>query len=321
MVYLKLNNTGYDSEVAIDGCNIARSDRNRKGGGVVCYIRSNICFNIKTCLSNNIENIFIDLLFRKTKPITVLFYVIYKPPNQTRFLEQIMTKFKTLDLPNEHYVLRDFNIKLFKGKYIFDKPDEFRQFYEEFSPEIKKYTEFCSIYGFKQLTKVPTRTTRSTSSLTDHILTNTHEYISQSGIIDTAVSDHFMVYCTRKISREKYKHKEITFLSLKNYSVDVYKEALEKVSIPNSDNFGNPDLAYSDFISRLESVINVVTPIKTVRIKNNTREWFDGEIGEEVYKQDKLHKKCKLTKLYVDEDLYKEARNAVQNSIRKKKIL
>ena len=94
---------------------------------------------------------------------------------------------------------------------------------------------------------------------------------------------------------------------------------MEKASIPNYDNFGDSDLAYSDFISRLESVINVVTPIKTVRIKNNTREWLDGEIGEEVYKQDKLHKKCKLTKLYVDEDLYKEARNAVQNSIRKKK--
>ena len=60
----------------------ARSDRNRKGGGVACYIRSNICFNLKTCLSNNIENIFIDLLFPKTKPIMVS--VIYKPTNQTR---------------------------------------------------------------------------------------------------------------------------------------------------------------------------------------------------------------------------------------------
>ena len=56
-----------------------------------------------------------------------------------------------------------------------------------------------------------------------------------------------MIYCTRKISRAKYnKHKEITFRSLKNYSEDVYKEALEKVSIPNYDSFDNLDLAYSD---------------------------------------------------------------------------
>ena len=117
-------------------------------------------------------------MFPKTKPITI--GVIYKPPDQTRFLEQIIIEFETLDLNNEHYVLGDFNINLlFKRKNIFDKPDEFRQFYKEISPEIKKYTEFCSTYGFKQLIKGPTRTTRSTSTLIDHILTNTHEFISQ----------------------------------------------------------------------------------------------------------------------------------------------
>ena len=169
--------------------------------------------------------------------------------------------------------------------------------------------------------KDPTRTC-NTSTLIDHILTNTQEYILQSGIIDTAVSDHSMVYCTRKISRAKYnKHKEITFRSLKNYSDDVYEEALEKVSVPNHDSFDNLDLAYSDFISRLESVINVLGPVKTVRIKNNTREWFDGEIAEEIHKRDKQYKNFKLTKLHVDEDLYREARNAVQNLIQKKKGL
>ena len=87
----KLGNTVYDFEVAIDGYNIGQSNRNRKGGGVACYIRRNICFNLKTCLSNNIENIFIGLLFPKTKPITV--GVVYKPLNQTRSLEQIITEF------------------------------------------------------------------------------------------------------------------------------------------------------------------------------------------------------------------------------------
>ena len=60
---------------------------------------------------------------------------------------------------------------------------------------------FCLTYGFKQLIKGPTRSTCSTSTLIDHILTNTQEYISQSGIIDTAVSGYSIVYCTRKISR------------------------------------------------------------------------------------------------------------------------
>ena len=44
-----------------------------------------------------------------------------------------------------------------------------------------------------------------------------------------------MVYCALEKSQEQNAiNKEITFHSLKNYSVDVYKEALEKVSIPIS---------------------------------------------------------------------------------------
>ena len=67
----KLDNTVYNSEVTIDRYNIVLNDRNRKGGGVACYIRSDICYSRKTCLSDNLENIFIDILFPKTKPISV----------------------------------------------------------------------------------------------------------------------------------------------------------------------------------------------------------------------------------------------------------
>ena len=86
------------------------------------------------------------------------------------------------------------------------------------------------------------------------------------------------MYCTRKILKAKYnKHKELTFRSLRNYSVDIYKQALERASFPNYDNFHNPDIAYNDFINRLDCVVNAVAPFKTVRVKNNTSEWFDGE--------------------------------------------
>ena len=51
----KLDNTVYDSEVTIGYYNIVRNDRNRKGRGVVCYIRNNICFNRKAGISDSIE--------------------------------------------------------------------------------------------------------------------------------------------------------------------------------------------------------------------------------------------------------------------------
>ena len=81
-----------------------------------------------------------------------------------------------------------------------------------------------------------TRTTCNTLTFIGHILRNAQEYISQLGVIAIAISDHSMIYCTRKISKAKYNN---SFRSLKNYSVDFYKETLEKVLFPNYDSFDN----------------------------------------------------------------------------------
>ena len=59
---------------------------------------------------------------------------------------------------------------------------------------------------------------------------------------------------------------------------------------------------------------------KTIRVKNITNEWFDGEIGEKIRQiGDKLLRKFKKSKLSVDEILFEEARNTVQALIKDKK--
>ena len=147
-----------------------------------------------------------------------------------RFLEQRVTDFESLELNNELYILGDFNIDLiFKGNCILNETQKSKNHFTDFSPEIKKYNEFCLKYGFKQLINCPTRITCNTSTLTDHILTNAQDKIP--GVINTAISGHNMIYCTRKIGKTKYnKHKELTFRSLRNYLVDIYKQALARAS-------------------------------------------------------------------------------------------
>ena len=76
---IKLDNSISYSEISIDGHCAMRRDRNRKGGGVICYVTNKICYNTKNCLSNETslsKNIFIELLIPKTKPITV--GIVYK---------------------------------------------------------------------------------------------------------------------------------------------------------------------------------------------------------------------------------------------------
>ena len=113
-----------------------------------------------------------------------------------------------------------------------------------------------------------------------------------------------MIYRARKILKTEYnKHKELTFRSLRNYSVDIYKPVLERASFPNYDNFHNPDIAYINFINRRDCVVNAVAPFKIVSVKNNTSEWFDREIADKIHTRDKLYRRFKLTKLHVDEEI------------------
>ena len=133
--------------------------------------------------------------------------------------------------------------------------------------DIKKYYEFCTMFGLKQLIEVPMRVTCRSSTIIDHILASFPNIVSQQGVIDVGLSDHQIIYCTRKISRIKRgTHKHVRCRLLKNCSADIYEEALGGVDFLNYHNFENINDAYSNFIQKIMGVIDLVAPIKSRRI-------------------------------------------------------
>ena len=106
---------------------------------------------------------------------------------------------------------------------------------------------------------------------------------------------------------------------MNNLSTEIYEEALGKLIFPDYENFGCVNKAYSDLTSKILDVVNKVAPGRAIRVKNNTNEWFDGEISEKIAARDKLFRKLKKSKLSVDKILYKEARNTVQALIKDEK--
>ena len=53
-------------------------------------------------------------------------------------------------------------------------------------------------------------------------------------------------------------------------------------------------------------------------MKNQSNEWFDGELAEQISNTNNLFKKFKKSKLHIAELMYKEARNTVQRLIKEK---
>ena len=79
---------------------------------------------------------------------------------------------------------------------------------------VSQYKLFCQRYSLEHIIEHATRKTCSSSTLTDHILTNSRGKISQSGVIDTAISDHQLICLTRKLHRMKSNtHKQMKIRS------------------------------------------------------------------------------------------------------------
>ena len=91
----------------------------------------------------------------KTKPI--LLGVVYRPPDQSDFVEKLSEGvINSTNFDNQEvYILGDFNINLLDDCNL-----------------VKSYKETCSLHGLKQIIESYTRITEKTSTLIDHILTN-----------------------------------------------------------------------------------------------------------------------------------------------------
>ena len=106
---------------------------------------------------------------------------------------------------------------------------------------------------------------------------------------------------------------------LKYYSEDLYVKKLKEIDFPDYSNFKDINEAYSDFTGKVASVTDDIAPIKEVRVKSNSQDWFVAEINEEIERRDKLLAKFKKSRSHSDNENYKKSRNKVQRMIKDKK--
>ena len=116
----KFDSTVLDREIYIENYEILRFDRNWHGGGVACYIRSDISYKLNSFLPKEIENITFNILMPHMK--SILIGIIYRPPNQSKCLDIFEENLPKLNTSyHEIYLLGDFNFNLFENrKYVFD---------------------------------------------------------------------------------------------------------------------------------------------------------------------------------------------------------
>ena len=106
---------------------------------------------------------------------------------------------------------------------------------------------------------------------------------------------------------------------MKNYSKEVLVQKLGKISFPDYNTFECVNTAYQDFISKIMDVIDIIAPLKEIRIKGNSKSWFDSEILERINIREKLRKKYKKSGLQMDFENFRNTQKQAQQTIKAKK--
>ena len=59
----------------------------------------------------------------------------------------------------------------------------------------------------------------------------------------------------------------------------------------------------------VQNIVNEIAPMKDIRVKGNSKPWFDSDIMEAIRVRDKLKERFLRTKLHVDHERFKEQHN------------
>ena len=201
--------------------------------------------------------------------------VVYRPPDSSidffKNLTNDLLNFENLEL----IILGDFNINLFKINK------------DSLNTNQKHYLETIALFGIKQLI-IHTRLTSKTATLIDHVLTNHIDNVTFSGVVNSAISDHNMIYCIRKTSKTKFfKHKSVKLRSLKNYSKLKFCQLLKDCDFSFED-CNNANTLFTLFNGKFLCVLNKIAPFVEKRIKNTNKPWFDKEVCEAIKARDKV---------------------------------
>ena len=114
-------------------------------------------------------------------------------------------------------------------------------------------------------------------------------------------------------------HNQIQVRFLKKYNAEIFANILKTNEFPNCNIFSKINVFYSDLLNKISDTIDSVAPIKEIRIKNNTQEWFDNEIVDAIKIREKYFKKFKKSSLQIDYNFYIEAKYNIQKLIKQKK--
>ena len=303
--------------ISIPNYVIYRSDRTtlksgsaeiiKKGGGLAVYVKEEIHVDDITLNGQNkcTEDIETQcLILRPPSQKKFILLNVYRPPsgNFQSFLDSLSEMMDQIMLQNnsEIFVLGDFNIDI-------SDPN---------SPNAISLIENFQHFGLSQkITKCTRHSRNNNSTLIDHMYTNS-EYIRESGNVTLNISDHDLVYLVRKKNRPERVKLSFRGRSYRDYDRETFQGYLTALNWDHFYGCNDVDQAWSILLGNIQAEIELMCPLKNIKIKKQKEPWITNEILEFINDKNDLLRTAKRTGLADDWDSARIARNLVSTMVR-----
>ena len=251
-----------DNFIHLDNYDIIRKDRLQNGGGVCIYLRSSINYKIRSDLiSSDLEAVCVEITKPHSRPFIVT--TVYRPPNASSdFFDHFEKLIKQIDEEDkEMYLIGDLNCDMLKKEKLSN------------NMPTKKLNSVYELYQLSQLIDEATRITMTTSSLIDHITTNTPEKISHSGVIHTGISDHSLVFAIRNIRVMQRNEKNcVEIRNMKNFDEKKFIDELLNQHWDYVYFFGDdPNAMWEIWKELFLEVLDKHAPLQQKKVRSITR--------------------------------------------------
>ncbi len=292
-----------DSEVAIPGYKLFRSDRNRRGGGVMVYVPEGVKAVRRPDLEDgSIEAVWLEL---ETSLGHLLFCSVYRPPNaRTAWMEDLSHMLeRAFQEAKEVVIGGDFNCNILN-------PDS----------TCNKLAETMSEFNVTQMVSCPTRVTQSSVSLIDLLYASNPSCFSRVCCKEVGLSDHNIVY---GVVAGVVRNQQPSPISIRCYSKcdpETLVSDLNSAPWHVMDSFDEANDRWNFWKSLFLKIVNANIPLRKVRVKSNALPWIDRDIRVLMRVRNYLHTKAKASKRSEDWERYRNVRNQVTSKMRRAKL-
>ena len=289
-----------NKHIEILNYDVIRRDRNRQGGGVCIYIKSDMKYTVLNGYGVDLESAWISIDIDAEK---FVIGTIYRPPSAVKnYDDKIFDTLEKLTVTYDNVILLgDLNIDCLR----------------------RNMSNTCLIrgledlFGMRQLVEEATRETPTCASLIDVILTTVPNFHSGTKVLKISLSDHYCVQTTlKKQQKSSAKHKSVTFRNFKNFDKEKFlNDIITLVSLANRCD-GDLHNSWQHFKRNFIEISNRHVPIVKRRMKDRMKPWITNEIVKLMYQRDHVKQKAVKLKCQTKWKEYRKLRNQITTQIR-----